>query len=70
MVLVAHPSMKHEQNKNIMKVKDKKELEAEIEKAIQTHGNEVDLNYINTSDIVDMSCLFYIMRLFNGDVSQ
>ncbi len=53
-----------------MKVANKAELQAEIKKAIEKYGNEVDLNYIDTSDIVDMSCLFYIMRLFNGDVSR
>ncbi len=53
-----------------MKPKNKEELKTEIKKAIQAHGNEVDLNYINTSDVTDMSGLFENNTTFNGNISK
>ncbi len=45
------------------------ELRYEIIRAIRARGNKVDLNYIDTSEITDMSGLFQNMSTFNGDVS-
>ncbi len=50
-------------------VANKKALQDEIKRAIKEHGNNVNLNYINTSEITDMSSLFYIST-FNGDISK
>ncbi len=52
------------------KTPTKAELRYEIKQAIRAHGNEVDLNYIDTSDVTDMSGLFQNMRTFNGDISK
>ncbi len=52
------------------KVANKAALQAEIKKAIRAHGNNVNLNYIDTSDITDMSELFYGKDKFNGDISK
>ncbi len=49
---------------------NKAALQAEIKKAIGAHGDEVNLNYIDTSDITDMGSLFQDMHKFNGDVSK
>ncbi len=51
-------------------VANKAELKAEIEKAIKAHGNNVDLNYIDTSSVTDMSELFQYKTTFNGDISK
>ena len=55
----------------------KADLVAEITRATTAHGNEVDLNYIDTADITDMSWLFgshgkngYGLNKFNGDISK
>ena len=60
-----------------MKPATKAELVAEIKRATRVHGNEVDLNYIDTADITDMSWLFgsygrngYGLNKFNGDISK
>ena len=60
-----------------MKPANKAELVAEITRAMDAHGNEVDLNYIDTSAINDMSYLFssqektgYGRQAFNGDISK
>ena len=47
----------------------KLELEAIIEKRIETEGNKVDLNDIDTSKITDMSNLFERTN-FSGDISN
>ena len=52
-----------------MKPKNKAALSAEIGRAIRAHGNTVNLNYIDTSGITDMSRLFRRKRFFNGDIS-
>ena len=59
-----------------MKPTNKPALVAEITRAMDAHGNEVDLNYIDTSAITDMSYLFssqargYGRQAFNGDISK
>ena len=60
-----------------MKPANKATLVAEITRAMDTHGNKADLNYIDTSDITDMSYLFsgharngYGRGEFNGDISE
>ena len=56
---------------------NKAELVAEIKRAMDAHGNGVDLNYIDVSDITDMIYLFssstahgYGRQAFNGDISE
>ena len=60
-----------------MKPATKAALVAEITRAMNAHGNEVDLNYIDTSAITNMSWLFgshgksgYGLNKFNGDISK
>ncbi len=52
------------------KTATKAELKYEIKQAIRAHGNEVDLNYIDTSQVTDMSELFEGNTTFNGDISK
>ena len=56
-------------NMKIIRPKSKDELKVEINRAIKKNGNAVDLNYIDTSEITDMSCLFENSD-FNGDISK
>ena len=49
--------------------KTKDELEELVDKLIKERGNEADLNDIDTSEITDMSELFYKSD-FNGDISE
>ena len=56
---------------------NKQALVDEITRAMDAHGNEVNLNYIDVSDITDMSFLFssdttegYELEAFNGDISK
>ncbi len=51
-------------------VANKAALQAEITEAIKLHGNEVNLNYIDTSEVTDMSKLFEDKKDFNGDISK
>ncbi len=51
-------------------VADKATLQAEIKRAQRKHGNEVNLNYIDTSSVTDMSRLFSRNTTFNGDISK
>ncbi len=51
-------------------VANKKALQDEIKKAIAEHGATANLNYIDTSDITDMSNLFQNNATFNGDISK
>ncbi len=51
-------------------VADKPALEAEIKKRLDAEGATADLNYIDTSDITDMSSLFQGNTNFNGDISK
>ena len=60
-----------------MKPAGKQALADEITRAMDAHGNKVDLNYIDVSDITDMSYLFsnskidgYKLQTFNGDISK
>ena len=52
------------------KPKTKVELKDEIKRAIKEHGNNVDLNYIDTSLVTDMSGLFIRNTEFNGNISK
>jgi surface protein len=56
-------------NMKIIRPKSKDELKVEIIRAIKENGNDVDLNYIDTSEITDMSSLFENSK-FNGDISN
>ena len=49
--------------------KSRKELIDIIKLAIKERGNEVDLNFIDTSKITDMSWLFH-KSIFDGDISK
>ena len=50
--------------------KSKKELQDLLKQLIKERGNEGDFNDIDTSEITDMSDLFYYMDKFNGDISN
>ena len=47
----------------------KKELKEIIEETIEVYGSNCDLNFIDTSKVVDMSYLFHESD-FNGDISK
>ena len=49
--------------------KDKDELRNLIKQLIKERGENADLNDIDTSEITDMSKLFYASK-FNGDISE
>ena len=49
--------------------KTKDELQELVDKLIKERGNEADLNDIDTSEITDMTGLFYESN-FNGDISN
>ena len=51
------------------KPKTKEELKKLIDEEITKHGNECNLNFIDTSLITDMARLFYYSD-FNGDISS
>ena len=60
-----------------MKPTNKQALVDEITRAMDAHGNEVNLNYIDVSDITNMSHLFssdakngYGRQAFNGNISE
>ena len=50
--------------------KSKKELQDLLNQLIEDRGNEGDFNDINTSEITNMSDLFYTIHKFNGDISN
>ena len=49
--------------------KTRDELKKLVNKLIEERGDEADLNDIDTSEITDMSALFYLSK-FNGDISN
>ena len=49
--------------------KERGELRKLIEQRIKEEGNEVDLNDIDVSEIIDMAHLFENLN-FNGDISN
>ena len=49
--------------------KTKDELKELIDKLINERGKDTDLNDIDTSEITDMSYMFY-RSIFNGDISK
>ena len=49
--------------------KDKEHLKSLIIEAIKKNGNECDLNFIDVSNVTDMSFLFKGVR-FDGDISH
>ena len=49
--------------------KTRDELKELVDKLIKERGNDADLNDIDTSEITDMSALFYLSK-FNGDISN
>ena len=49
--------------------KTKDELEELVEKLIEERGENADLNDIDTSEITDMSYVFFNSE-FNGDISE
>ena len=51
-------------------VKDREELERLIKAMIDRDGPNCDLNFIDVSQITDMSELFYHIQEFNGDISK
>ena len=53
----------------LVQAKDRARLARIIKKAIKEHGTQADLNFIDVSQITDMSGLFERVD-FNGDVSQ
>ena len=57
-----------QENEKIV-AKDKEHLKALITEAIKKNGNECDLNFIDVSNVTDMSFLFKGVR-FDGDISQ
>ncbi len=63
---------KIQKTKTTVKPKGKADLIKIIKDTIEKEGNECDLNFIDTSEIEDMSRLFYNNNLndFNGNISD
>ena len=61
-------SMKEADNRRVV-AKDKYHLKELIKEAIKTKGPNCDLNYIDVSQITDMSDLFHFSN-FTGDISK
>ena len=61
--------LKDSNNESIVIAEDKEHLKELIFEGIEKYGIEVDLNYIDTSNITDMSYLFKGIE-FNGNISQ
>lgn len=57
------------EEKHTIKPTTKRELAEIIEETIEEQGLNCDLNFIDTSNITDMSYLFYCSQ-FNGDISK
>jgi hypothetical protein len=54
--------------KKIIVIENREHLDKVIKEHIQAFGNEVDLNHLDVSHVLDMSQLFYKSG-FNGDIS-
>ena len=50
--------------------KTRDELKKLVEKLVEERGADADLNDIDTSEITDMSYLFYYAKNFSGDISM
>ena len=55
--------------RDIIKIKDKKQLQQLTLEEIRLHGPNCDLNYLDVSELTDMSLLFDCSE-FNGDTSR
>ncbi len=55
-------------SKAVWKPKDSKELKTAIRVSIEVYGNKVNLNWIDVSEITDMSFMFCESK-FNGNIS-
>ncbi len=53
----------------VWKPENKEQLDKVINKAIRVYGNKVNLNWIDVSEITDMSYMFWKSE-FNGDISK
>ena len=53
----------------VWKPKDSEELKNVIEGAIKIYGDQVNLNWIDVSNVTNMKFMFYDTT-FNGDISQ